>query len=54
MPSKSNAPKKLRNRRPTSPSAALSAARLDAGTSLISSAAAVDAMISASVTSWLP
>ena len=54
MPVKSNSPKKLRNSSPTSPSASLSAASRDAGTSAISSAAAVEAMISAPVTSWLP
>ena len=54
MPSKWNSPKKLRNRSPTSPGAALSPASKRGGTSAISSAAADEAMISAPATSWLP
>ena len=40
--------------RPTSPGAALSAASIDGGTSVISCAVAAEAMISARSTSWLP
>ena len=54
MPSNWNSPKKLRNRSPTSPGAAFSPPSIAGGTSAISSAVAVEAMISAPATSWLP
>ena len=54
MSANSNAPKKLRNNSPISPGAAFSAANISGGTSVISWAAAVEAMISAPATSSLP
>ena len=54
MPSNWKAPKNERNSSPTSPGAALRAASIAGGTSVISCAVATVATISAPSTSWLP
>ena len=54
IPSNVKSPKKLRNSSPTSPGATLRPASIAGATSPISSAHAVEAMISAPATSSLP